>query len=160
MGFTTTSIIGAVALAAGKAIEAHGARQQSKELSKAAAQQQAIADNQADAITNTALENHRRNQKNARARMAAAKADAASSNVLSTGTILQRELDMATRLEDEINNSTNAALAEANTTRTQGTLTSWNTRMQAKAAKNRSLAAGIGGVGSVLGVLTPTDADS
>lgn len=160
MGFTTSSIISAVALAAGKAIEAHGERQQSKQLRRAAAQQQALANHQAETMTDIALENQRRSQKNARMRMAAVKADAAASNLLSSGTTLQREVDMATRLEDEINNATAGALAEANNIRTQGALTSWNTRMQASAAKNRSLAAGIGGVGSVLGVLTPTDADA
>lgn len=155
MGFTTTSIISAVALAAGKAVEAHGAHQQSKQLKKAAAQQQAIANNQADSITNTALDNHRRAQKNARMRMAAAKADAAASNISPGGSVLKREIDMATRLEDEINNATSGALAEANTTRTQGAFDAWNTRTQAKAAKNRSLAAGIGGIGSAIGVLNP-----
>ena len=154
MGFSTSSVITAVAMAAGKAIEAHGERQQSKQLQIAAKQQQELADNQADTITNTALDNHRRAQKNARMRMAAAKADASASNLLPTGSILRREVDMATRLEDEINNATAGALAEANNTRTQGSLTAWNTSMQAKAAKNRSMAAGIGGIGSVLGALT------
>lgn len=127
------------ASAAAKTAQAIGEHEQGKAYRRAAQATEQTARNRAESITRTAMENHRREQRNAQMQMARARADAGASNLLSSGSAELRERDLATRLEDEINNRTDAALDEATRTRQQGRLDAWNLRQQARNAHNSML---------------------
>lgn len=141
MGFST---VAAAASAVEKTVEAVGSYQQGRQLKNVANIQELNAKNRADVMVNTAMENHRREQRNAQMVTAQARADAGANNLLREGSTLQRETDLATRLEDEITARSRAALQDADTVRLQGAMEAWDTRLQAKAAKRRAL-------GSLLG---------
>ena len=145
------------AAVAGKAVEAQAERKQAEEMKKAAAERLRIAGNQAGVITRTAMENQRREQRNAQMQMASARADAAASNISASGTAEVRHLDLATRLEDDINNRTNAALQEANTTLTQGAYDARDLQMQASQARLRSKGAWLGAAGGLFRGLSSVD---
>ena len=150
MGFTTAAtILTTAASVAGKAMEASAERKQAREYNAAAEERRRLAENQADAITRTALENQRREQRNARSQVATARADAAASNLMSGGTATVRESDLATRLEDDINNRTNAALQEANNLRSQGAYDAHDLQMHARQARLRSQGAWMGAAGGI-----------
>lgn len=134
-----------------KTAQAYQEHEQSRAYRKAARATETVANTQADAQTRTALDNSRREQRNAQMQMARARADAAASNILSSGTALQRELDLATRLEDEINNRTDAALEDASRIRRQGQLDAWNLRQQSRNAHNNMLASALEGGVNLLG---------
>lgn len=155
MGFST---VAAAATAAEKTVEAVASYQQGRQLKKVANMQEQNAADRADAMVNTAMENHRREQRNAQMVTAQARADAGANNLLREGSALNRETDLATRLEDEITARSRAALQEADAVRLQGTMEAWDTRLQAKAAKRRAfgslLGAGVsaaGAAGSLFG---------
>lgn len=139
MGFETAALIGLAATAAAKTAQAIGEHEQSKAYRRAAQVTEQNAKKRADSITNTAMENQRREQRNARMQIARARADAAASNLLSSGSVSEREKDLASRLEDEINSRTDAALEEAARTQQQGILDAWNLRQQARNAHNSML---------------------
>lgn len=151
MGFdpVTMAVVSATANLAGKAVEATQQHEQSKAYRRAAAATEQEANRRAAAITDTAMENQRRSQRNAQMQLAAARADAGASNLLREGTALLRERDLATRLEDEINNRTDAALQEADTTRRQGALDAWNLRVQARNAHNSMLGTALSAAGGL-----------
>ena len=161
MGFTTAvSLMSTAAAVAGKAVEARAERRQAKEMEAAADERRRIAGKQADVITRTAMENQRREQRNAQMEMASARADAAASNLASHGTVTVRERDLATRLEDDINNRTNAALQEADTIRTQGEYEARDLEMQASQARMRSKGAWLGAAGGLFRGLSSVDWNS
>lgn len=150
MGFTTAAtILTTAASVAGKAMEASAERRQAREYNAAAEERRRLAENQAGAITRTALENQRREQRNARSQVSTARADAAASNLMSGGTATVRETDLATRLEDDINNRTNTALQEANTLRSQGAYDAHDLQMHARQARLRSQGAWMGAAGGI-----------
>lgn len=151
MGFAP--IIAAVGSLAGGAIQASARRQQAQAYDAAATQQLRLANRTAEVITSTALENQRRHERNAHAQLAAARADAAAGNLLQEGSVLRREQDLATRLEDEISNATAAALQEANTTRQQGLYDSRSTRLQARTAADHGRVSLLSGAVGALGAL-------
>lgn len=163
MGFETAALISMAATAASKAVQAEQEHQQSKAFRRAAQATEQNAAARAAATTNIALENQRREQRNAQMQMARARNDAAASNLLSAGSAATRELDLATRLEDEINSRTDAALEEAGRIRQQGQLDAWNLRQQSRNAHNSMLgsaleaAVNLGGVGLTAynGLTTP-----
>lgn len=158
MGFpTAVTLMSTAAAVAGKAVEAQAERKQAEEMEKAAAERLRIAGNQAGVITRTAMENQRREQRNAQMQMASARADAAASNISASGTAEVRHLDLATRLEDDINNRTNAALQEANTTLTQGAYDARDLQMQASQARLRSKGAWLGAAGGLFRGLSSVD---
>lgn len=127
------------ATAAAKTAQAIGEHEQGKAYRRAAQATEQTAHNRAESLTRTAMENQRREQRNAQMQMARARADAGASNLLSAGSVELRERDLATRLEDEINNRTDAALDEATRTRQQGRMDAWNLRQQARNAHNSML---------------------
>lgn len=149
MGFTTTTIISTAAAAVGKAIQAKAEHDQGKALKQAAEAQRQITERQADSMTGTALENHRRSQRNANMELARARGDAARSNLATEGSALTRESDLATRLEDDITNRTNAALQEVNTMRRQATLENWDMQNQARQSRIRSLGSALSTAGTI-----------
>lgn len=137
------------ATAAAKSVQVIQEHQQSKAYRRAAQATEQMAQNHADGITATAMENQRREQRNAQMQMARARADAGTSNLLSAGSVAERELDLATRLEDEINSRTDAALAEADRTRRQGSLDAWNLRQQSRNAHNSMLGSALEAVANM-----------
>ena len=149
MGFTTTTILSTAANAVGKAIQAKAEHDQAKALEKAADVQQQFSERQADAMTGTALENHRRGQRNAETEVARARGDAARSNLAAEGSALTRETDLATRLEDDITNRTNAALQEVNTLRQQSALENWDMKNQARQSRVRSLGSALSATATI-----------
>ena len=150
MGFTTAAtILTTAASVAGKAMEASAERKQAREYNAAAEERRRLAENQAGVITRTTMENRRREQRNARSQVATARADAAASNLMSGGTATGRETDLATRLEDDINNRTNAALQEANNLRSQGSYDAHDLQMHARQARLRSQGAWMGAAGGI-----------
>ena len=158
MGFTTAvTLLTTAASVAGKAVEASAERKQARELSAAANERRRLSETQAGAITRTALENQRRDQRNARMQLATATADAAASNILGSGTAAVRERDLATRLEDDINNRTNAALQEANTIRSQGAYDALDLNAQSSQARLRSKGAWLGAAGGLFRGLSSVD---
>ncbi|MBE6415342.1 MAG: hypothetical protein E7032_02285 [Akkermansiaceae bacterium] len=158
MGFTTAAtILTTAATVAGKALEASAERKQAREFNAAADERRRLAENQAGALTRTAMENNRREQRNAQMQLATARADAAASGILSSGTAEVRERDLATRLEDDINNRTNAALQEANTIRSQGTYDALDLQAQGSQARLRSKGAWLGAAGGLFHGLSSVD---
>lgn len=140
MGFTTAiatavGAAGALANTVSKAGEARALRQQATGLNQAAEVRERLAGQQASALTDVALENRRRGTRNAEMQMSHARADAAASNLAEEGSVYRREVDLATRLEDEINANANAALEQAGAVRRQGAYDAWDLRNQAANAK-------------------------
>ena len=161
MGFTTAAtILTTAATVAGKAMEASAERKQARESKAAAEERRRLAENQAGAITRTATENNRREQRNAQSALASARADAAASGISGSGTATVRELDLATRLEDDINNRTNAALQEANTICSQGAYDSNDLQVQSSQARLRSQGAWLGAAGGLFRGLSSVDGSS
>lgn len=151
MGFA--SIISAAGALASGAVQASAQRQQSAAYREAADNEWKLAARTAESITNTALENQRRSERNARMQLAEARADAAAGNLLQEGSVIRRETDLATRLEDEISNRTNAALQEANDTRLQGLYERRNLLLQAGTARSNSRVSLLSGTVGALGAL-------
>lgn len=149
MGFTTTTILATAASAAGKAIQAKAEHDQGKALEKAADIQQQFTERQASAMTDATMENRRRGQRNAETEVARARGDAARSNLAAEGSALTRETDLATRLEDDITNRTNAALQEVNTLRQQSVLENWDMRNQARQSRVRSLGSALSATSTI-----------
>lgn len=161
MGFTTAAtILTTAATVAGKAMEASAERKQAREYNAAAEERRRLAEAQAGTMTRTALENNRREQRNAHSQMATARADAATSGLLASGTATVRETDLATRLEDDINNRTNAALQEANTILSQGLYDAHDLQMHARQARLRSSGAWMGAAGGLFRGLSSVAAAS
>ena len=158
MGFTTAvTLLSAAATVAGKAMEASAERRQAREAEAAAGERRRLAEQQAGAITRTAMENQRREQRNAQMQLATATADAAASYIQGSGTAVVRERDLATRLEDDINQRTNAALQEANTIRSQGAYDALDLRSQSTQARLRSQGAWMGAAGGLFRGLSSVD---
>ncbi len=155
MGFSTVATIAATTAAAvlPKVYEAKAARQQAAALNQAAAEQERLAAQQADAVEGTALENQRRGSRNAIAELGRARVDAAVSNTAQEGSTYQRGVDLATRLQDEINAAANEQLERANSMRLQGAYDAYDLRNQARQSRAASSAAVVSGVGSLFGGL-------
>lgn len=126
-------------------------RQESKNLRRAADEQERLAYQQSESMVNTAVRNQIRGNRNANDKMAAAHMDAVASNLADSGTVRVRERDLATRLQDEINANANTTLQQANATLQQGLINAWNTRNLAKQAKAGSVVTGISAIGSLIG---------
>lgn len=151
MGFETAALVTMAASAAAKTAQAIGEHEQSRAYRRAAKTTEENARNRAADITDTAMENQRREQRNARMQLARARADAGASNLLSAGSVSKREMDLATRLEDEINSRTDAALEEASRTWQQGRLDAWNLRQQSRNAHNSMLGSALESAVNILG---------
>ncbi|MBR7110207.1 MAG: hypothetical protein IKC90_09210 [Akkermansia sp.] len=149
MGFTTLATVATIAKALPDALQAHALNKQSKSLNSIAGEQELLAARQAAHMENAAVSNQQRGAKNAAAHLAAARADAAASNLATEGSAHLREQDLVTRLQDEINLQANAMLDKADQIRKQGALNAWNTRHAAAQAKAGSIGAAFGTVGSL-----------
>lgn len=161
MGFTTAvTLMSTAAAVAGKAVEASAERKQARDMQAAAEERRRLAEQQAGAVSRTAVENQRRELRNAQMELSSARADAAASNISGSGTAETRELDLATRLEDDINNRTNAALQEADTIRTQGEYDARDLETQASQARLSSKGAWLGAAGGLFRGLSSVDWNS
>ncbi len=154
MGFTTAAIITSTAAAAiPQFMGARASRRQAKHLEQAASQQEHLSAGQADAITETALDNQQRRARNARAELAAVRADAAVANTAQEGSTYLRGVDMATRLQDEISALANEELERGNQLRRQAAYDAWDTRNQARQSRQQARISTVSGLGSLIGGL-------
>lgn len=154
MGFTTiATAVSAAASTLPHIVEHSSLRRQANELDRVATQQQRLANRQADSLASTAQQNQQRSARNANEQMGAARMDAAVSNLADEGSTRMREVDMATRLQDDITNTANTSLRQAQSIREQGAYTAWNTRNAAARARNQARGALLSGVGSLFGSL-------
>ncbi len=124
-------------------------KKQSKELNKIASAQEAAGLSQSDAMMVTARSNAQRAARNAEGELGAARLDTASSNIAGDGSSHLRDRDLATRLQDEINNNANSALQNADNVRNQALIDAANTRNDAYAAKTTANSAITSGLGSL-----------
>lgn len=160
MGFTTlATATAATAAAVPRLLEAKAYRQESRNLNRAAAEQEKLTAAQSEAIINTAMRNARAESRNANEQLSHAHADAGASNLVEEGSIAVRHADLATRLQDDINMRTEAALDEADSTLKQGAYNAWNTRLAAGRSKSMGRAGIISGIGSLVGNLASGLAD-
>lgn len=154
MGFSTlAAATAATAAVLPRVMESRAYKQESRNMMNAAKQQERLANNQAEVITDTAMRNMRAESRNANEQLSRAIADAGASNLAEDGSVAVRESDLATRLQDEINLRANSALQDANTTRQQGVYDAWNTRNAAARAKSMARGSMVSGVGSLIGGL-------
>ncbi len=153
MGFTTAAIITTAASALPQFMGAQASRQQAKYLDRAAAEQQGLANSQADRITETAVANQQRQARNAQARLGTVRADAAVGNTAQEGSSYLRGVDMATRLQDEIAARANEELERGNHLRRQAAYDAWNLHNQARQSRAAGVASAVSGVGSLIGGL-------
>lgn len=154
MGFTTlAAVTAATAAAVPRIMESRAYKQESRNLSKAAQMQERLSTEQSEAMIATAMRNARAESRNANDQMAHAIADAGVSNLAEEGSVITRERDLATRLQDDINLRTDSALQDANNTRKQGAYDAWNTRLSAQRARSMARGSLISGVGSLVGGL-------
>ncbi len=130
MGFEPLTLA-AAAVATEKVMESVGQMKQASQLQNAAKKQDALNRAHHESLVATAAENQRRELRNADMQLAYARADAGAANMARDGSAAVREKDLATRLEDDIANRTNAALQNAHDMRLQGLMETWNTRVQA-----------------------------
>lgn len=154
MGFTTiATAASAAASTLPHILEYTSLRRQANELDSAAKQQQRLANRQADSLTNTTLQNQQRSSRNAHAQMGSARVDAAISHLADEGSAHMRDVDLATRLQDDITNSANTSLQQAHAIREQGAYAAWNTHNAAARTRNQARASLISGAGSLFGNL-------
>ncbi len=151
MGFSTALSTSANVIPS--IFDAIGAFGQSKAQRKAAAEQKRLAAQQAAAIQGIASQNQMRGARNAHAREAQARVDAAVSNTMQDGSTYRRGVDLATRLQDEINAQANEQLNRADSIRRQGAYDAWDLRNQAKQSRFSGIGAAASGVGSLFGAL-------
>ncbi len=150
MGFPTVATIAATAAAVvPKIFEAKASFEQSEDQSQAADEQQYLANQQAEAYEETASANQRRGSRNAIAELAKNRVDAAASNTAQEGSTYLRGVDLATRLQDEIDANANELLTRANTIRRQGAYDAWDLRNQAKQSYTSGVGSAVSGVGSL-----------
>ncbi len=150
MGFSTLATVATTAAAViPRVYEASAASAQARALNAAANDQQRLANQQAQAIEDTASANQMRGSRNALARLGQARADAAVSNTAREGSTYRREADLATRLQDEINATANEQLTRANSIRQQGAYDAWDLRNQAEQSRAQARGAVASGVGSL-----------
>ena len=147
MGFATTLLSTAAAVVPGL-MQASALRQQSRALNQTASLQRNLDEQQARAMTSVALENQIRASRNAQMELASARSDAAASNLASEGSVVVREQDLATRLQDSITNAANEELQQVNTLRLQSTYNYINTRNSAARASYGAYSSLVGGVAS------------
>lgn len=154
MGFSTlAAATAATATVLPRLYESKAYKQESNNLNAAAATQERLSQAQSEAMINTALRNARAESRNANEQLGHAYADAGASNLAQEGSVVTREADLATRLQDDINLRTAAALEEADTTRRQGAYNAWNTRLAAQRSKSMARGSLISGIGSLVGGL-------
>lgn len=154
MGFAT------IAAAVTSAFKAYGDYQQAGALKAQAKMTSQAGDAQAklmerDAAANdaVALQNDRMQRRNARSELAAVRADNAVSNLMSDGTGLERETDMATRLEREINVQTDDALRRSSNMRAQAAYTRWDSDLTASSLRRQAHGSNISALGNLAGSL-------
>ncbi len=149
MGFATTVNTAAGVLP--KIIEAESAFNHAKLLRRSADAQWQLAGQQASAIEGIARTNQARGSRNAHMEQGRVRVDAAASNTAQEGSTYRRGVDMATRLQDDINAAANEQLERANQMRRQAAYDAWNTRNQAKQSRMSGIGAIASGLGSLIG---------
>lgn len=141
--------MGLAATAAQTVISTTSALQQSKQLKAVAQRQLEDGETQRELLIDNALQNNTRAKKNMQGELAGARLDAAASNLAASGSTHLREVALATRLQDEITNTTDRALQDANLVYEQSLLNSYDTSMSATAAKTSAVTSVLSGAGSI-----------
>lgn len=105
-----------------------------------------------DAVANDAIamQNNRMQRRNAQSELAAVRSDNAVSNLISDGTGLEREMDMASRLEREINIRTDDALRQSSNMRNQAAYTRWDADLQASVLKRKAYGSKMSAIGNLV----------
>lgn len=151
MGFSTAILTAASVVPS--LMQASAQRKESKMLTQAAEMQRILDEKQARSMTSVALENQIRSSRNDRMELAQARSDAGASNLLSEGSVVVREQDLATRLQDSITNAANEQLQQVNSLRQQSSLNYQNTRNSAARASYGAYSSLVGGVATGLSTL-------
>ncbi len=154
MGFSTVATSAqAIGNVAGTLISSQSQKQSAGMLDRLAAQQEEEGRQRAQAMIDIAMSNATRASRNAQSELARAQMDAASSNLVSSGSIAVRERDLATRLQDDINNQTTLQLQQADQVQRQSQMDAYSTRTQASQARQSATSTLISGVGTLFGNL-------
>lgn len=150
MGFATiASAVTSAFRAYGDYQQAGALKAQAKVTSQAGDAQAKLLERDAAANDAVALQNDRMQRRNARSELAAVRADNAVSNLVADGTGLEREIDMATRLEREINVQTDDALRRSSNMRTQAAYTRWDSDMMASSLRRQAHGSNISALGNL-----------
>lgn len=152
MGFTVATLATTYLLkAASDYQQAQAYKAQANATGKAGEAQAQIMQQQAALSDAVAMDNDHMRRRNARNELSAVRVDNAASNLLSDGTGLSREIDMATRLEHEINSQTDAALRQGHDLRTQAAYTRWDAGVQAQNLRRQAHGSKVSAVGNLAG---------
>lgn len=148
MGFTLASIK-PISKGLGSLLSAYSQEQQSQQLANIADEQERMGREYSESAIRTATSNSQRAAKNAQSELARARLDSAASGLAFAGSAHVREIDLASRLEDDIKLQTDSALQKANQIRQQASLDAYNTNMSAQAAGTRAIGEMITGIGNI-----------
>lgn len=110
-------------------------------------------------MTAVAQQNQIRASRNAQMELSSARSDAAASNLASEGSVVVREQDLATRLQDSITNAANEELQQVNTLRMQSSYNYLNTRNSAARASYGAYSSLVGGIANGLSTYTRLTSD-
>lgn len=150
MGFTATAIT-LLLQAANQYQQSQAYKAQANATAQTGEAQARLLEKQAAQNNAIAMENDRMKRRNARNELSAVRLDNAASNLLSDGTALSREIDMATRLEHEINVQTDAALRQGSDLRNQASYTRWDADIQSHNLRRKARSSNVSALGSLIG---------
>lgn len=150
MGFATiASAVTSAFKAYGDYHQAGALKAQARATSQAGEAQAKLMERDAAANDAVALQNDRMQRRNARSELATVRTDNAVSNLAADGTGLEREMDMATRLEREINVQTDDALRRSSNMRAQAAYTRWDSDMMASSLRRQAHGSNVSALGNL-----------
>ncbi len=142
--------IGTVSTGIARATETTLTAQSNKQSAKATMQlgqyNAALLENEANQLQEASRENIIRMRKNAREELNVAELDAAKNNIMRTGSGIEREMTLATKLESAIQDQAYQSLQQVNSLRNQAAKQKWEAQLQAQQLKQnakRSLFSGL-----------------
>ncbi len=145
----TSAVTKPIMKAAGNYQQANAYKAQAKATAQAGEAQARLMERDAAANDAIALQNNRMQQRNAQSEVSTVRADNADSNLISDGTGLNREIDMASRLQHEINIQTNDALRQSSNLRNQAAFTRWDANQQASNLKRSAHGYNVSAIGNL-----------
>lgn len=142
--------IGTVSTGIARATETALTAQSNKQSAKATMQlgqyNAALLENEANQLQEASRKNIIRMRKNAREELNVAELDAAKNNIMRTGSVIEREMTLATKLESAIQDQAYQSLQQVNSLRNQAAKQKWEAQLQAQQLKQnakRSLFSGL-----------------
>ncbi len=145
----TNAITKPITDAAGNLQQAYAYKAQAKATAQAGDAQARFMERDAAANDAVAMQNNRMMQRNSRSELSTVRTDNADSNLVSDGTGLSREIDMASRLQHEIDIQTNDALRQSSNMRTQAAYTRWDANQQASNLKRLAHGSNMSAIGNL-----------